>query len=890
MEAIDRSKLSPMMQHYLSEKDQYPGCILFYRLGDFYEMFFEDAKTVSRELELTLTGKQCGLEERAPMCGVPFHAADTYITRLVNKGYKVAICEQLEDPKEAKGIVKRGVIRVVTPGTNIDSESLDETKNNYLMCVCSFGDVYGISLCDITTGDFRVTELNTQDEFMNELQKFKPSEIICNDTFAISGIDIEAIRSNLHIPVSILDPTYFEEGKASALLKRQFSKQQLLDSYIFDLSSGVLSAGAILRYVKETQKSECLTILDINVYKDSNFMELDSQTRRNLELTETLRDKEKRGSLLWVLDHTKTAMGARMLRSIIEQPLKDKKSICDRLDAVEELVKHIVDREELREYLNPVYDLERLLTRVSYRTANPRDLVALRNSLSVLPAIKGVLSEFNSELLTEVNTNIDPLSDIYNLLNQAINDDPPVSVHDGGILKSGFNPDVDELRSAQTDGKQWLLDLEAKEREKTGIAKLRVKYNKVFGYYIEVTNSFLNLVPDYFIRKQTLTNAERFYTPELKEMENKILGAEDRLTHLENEIYNQILDTISKEVIRIQKTAKSLGLLDSLISFAVTAEKGRFVRPKINERGKLKIDRGRHPVVEKMLKDTLFVDNDTYLDNKDNRVAIITGPNMAGKSTYMRQVALIVLMAQIGSFVPCESADIGICDRIFTRVGASDDLSSGQSTFMVEMNEVANILKNATKNSLLILDEIGRGTSTFDGLSIAWAVVEYVSNPKIIGAKTLFATHYHELTELEGKLSGVKNYCSAVKENEDGIVFLRKIVKGGADRSYGIEVARLAGLPKDVIDRAEELLGEILQNDLSQITENIEAKGEMAKKSSKKSSGDVSSEIDNQMSFFSTLSDKDILDEIRSLDISSMTPIDALNELDSIQKKVKNRW
>ncbi len=885
METLDREKLTPMMQHYLTTKDEYPGCILFYRLGDFYEMFFDDARTVSRELEITLTGKNCGLEERAPMCGVPFHSADSYINRLVNRGFKVAICEQLEDPKDAKGMVKRGVIRVVTPGTNIDANSLDETRNNYLMSVCSFGDVYGITLCDITTGDFKVTELNDKNEFLNELQKFKPSEIICNETFALSGIDIEHLRNEFRIPVTVLDASYFDEGKATAVLKRQFSKQKLEDSYIFDLSSGVLSSGAILRYVKETQKSDLLTILDITVYKDSAFCELDSQTRRNLELTETLRDKEKRGSLLWVLDHTKTAMGARML-----QPLKNKVEIEKRLDAVSELLQHIVDREELREYLNPVYDLERLLTRVSYRTANPRDLLALRNSLSAIPGIKSILESFDSALIKEVNEGIDSLSDINKLLTDAIDDEAPVSVHDGGIIRLGFNPDVDELRLAQTDGKKWLLDLEAKEKEKTGITKLRVRFNKVFGYYIEVTNSFLDKVPDYYIRKQTLTNAERFYTPELKEMENKILGAEDRLTHLENEIYNQILDEISNQVIRIQKTAKSIALLDSLISMAVTAEKGRFVRPKINERGKIKIIAGRHPVVEKMLKDTLFVDNDTYLDNKDNRMAIITGPNMAGKSTYMRQNALIVLLAQMGRFVPADSADISICDRIFTRVGASDDLASGQSTFMVEMNEVANILKNATKNSLLILDEIGRGTSTFDGLSIAWAVVEYVSNPKIIGAKTLFATHYHELTELEGKLAGVHNFCSAVKENEDGIVFLRKIVKGGADRSYGIEVAKLAGLPKDVIDRAEELLREISENDLSTITENIEAKGEAAKATSKKKDSNTSDELDNQMSFFDTLSDKDILDEIRALDISAMTPIEALNQLDSIQKKVKNRW
>lgn len=886
----DVSVYTPMMQHYLSVKSEYRDCILFYRLGDFYEMFFDDAKVVSKELELTLTGKSCGTEERAPMCGVPFHAADLYINRLVKRGYKVAICEQLEDPKTATGIVKRGVIRVVTPGTNLDNNSLDESMNNYLMSVCVVEDIFGISLCDITTGEFLLTEVHGISGFYDQYNKFRPSEIICNDAFVLSGVDTDIIKNKDNTALSVLSSNYFDDQEADKLISEKFNNEVITNSEIHDFSTGKLSCGAILKYLFETQKNNLINISSIKIIHDSTFMELDSSTRRNLELTETLRDKEKRGSLLWVLDHTKTAMGARYLRSMIEEPLKSKPDIENRLDAVEELLKHVVDREELREYLNPVYDLERLVTRVSYKTANPRDLISLRGSLNSLSPIKAVLSGFDSDLINEINNDIDALDDICNILERSINDEAPVSVHDGKIIKTGFDASVDELRLAQTNGKSWIAALEADEKEKTGIKNLKVRFNKVFGYYIEVTNSNLNQIPERYIRKQTLTNAERFFTPELKEMENKILGAEDRLYTLENSIYNQILDKITDNVQRIQKTAHAIAKIDALISLSVAAEKGNFKRPKINDRGKLTIKKGRHPVVEKMMKDTLFVDNDTELDNRDNRVAIITGPNMAGKSTYMRQVALITLMAQIGSFVPAESADVGIVDRIFTRVGASDDLSSGQSTFMVEMNEVANILKNATRNSLLILDEIGRGTSTFDGLSIAWAVVEYVSDPKIIGAKTLFATHYHELTELEGKLAGVHNYCSAVKENADGIIFLRKIIRGGADRSYGIEVAKIAGLPKEVIERAEDLLQEILKNDLSTVTQSIEAVGDVMKASEKKKADLINNEDSNQLSFFGALSDNDIIDEIRNMELSAMTPIEAMNKLDSIQKKVKNRW
>jgi len=883
---VNINDVTPMMQHYIKMKAEYKDAILFYRLGDFYEMFFEDAKIVSRELELTLTGKNCGLPERAPMCGVPFHAADSYINRLVNKGYKVAICEQLEDPKDAKGIVKRGVIRVVTPGTNIDAASLDETKNNYLMSVVFVSDRFGIAISDVSTGDFYVTEESSLRSFLNEMNKYKPTEIICNEAFQISGIDMDELRDHRHISVSVLDNYYFEEDLAKRLLTKHFKVSSLKSLDLEDEALGTVAAGATFQYLKETQKSDLNTITHIEVYRDSNYMMIDSSSRRNLELTETLRDKEKRGSLLWVLDHTRTAMGARRLRSDIEQPLRNKEDIEARLDAVEDLLTSVADREEIREYLGTVYDLERLMTRISYKTANPRDLVAFRNSIQVLPGIKQVLENFSSAKIRGINNQLDPLSDLYQLVESAIAEEPPISVHDGGILREGYRADVDELRSMRTNGKTWLANLEETEREKTGIKNLRIRYNKVFGYFIEVTNSYKELVPDRYIRKQTLTNAERFYTDELKEMEDKILGSEDRLTHLENQIYFEILSEISSQVERIQKTAKALSQLDVLISLAITAEKNHYCRPRINENGTLKIEKGRHPVVEKMIPAGTFIDNDTILDNKDNRMAIITGPNMAGKSTYMRQTALIVLMAQIGSFVPAKSANISIVDRIFTRVGASDDLASGQSTFMVEMNEVANILMNATKDSLLILDEIGRGTSTFDGLSIAWAVVEYVSNPKLIGAKTLFATHYHELTELEGKLPGVHNYCSAVKEGNDGIVFLRKIVTGGADRSYGIEVAKLAGLPEAVIDRATELQEQLANNDLSQIAESIAVSSQ--KKDKKKKEED---DLDfQQLSFFATETDDDIIQEIRDLDLSNMTPLDALNQLNRIQNKVKNRW
>ena len=878
-------ELTPMMQHYMDTKKEYPDCILFYRLGDFYEMFFEDAKIVSKELEITLTGKSCGLEERAPMCGVPFHSVDGYLNRLVAKGYKVAICEQVEDPKTAKGMVKREVVRIVTPGTNIDMASLDETKNNYIMCVVYMGDKYGISISDVTTGDFFVTEVDSERKLLDEMNRFSPSEIVCNEAFYMSGVDIDDMKERLSIAVSALDSWYFGDELAKETLLSHFHVHTLLAIGLEDYDCGVISSGALLKYLYETQKNSLSNILEIHPYSIGKYMMIDSSSRRNLEVVETLREKQKRGSLLWVLDKTKTAMGARYLRSCVEQPLIDKPEILKRQDFIEALNNQAITREELREYLNPIYDLERLITRITYQTANPRDMIAFKNSLQMLPPIHTLIQDVEGDMAKEILEDFDCLEDLYELLDKSISEEPPISVRDGDILKDGFHEEVDRLRTAKTEGKSWLAELEEKEREKTGIKNLRIKYNKVFGYYLEVTNSFKNLVPDYYVRKQTLTNAERYITPELKELEDTILGAEDRLVSLEYELFRQIRDQISDNVSRIQKTAKAIARLDAFVSLAVVAEQNNYCRPKINENGIIDIKNGRHPVVEKMIKNDLFIDNDTYLDNQNNRIAIITGPNMAGKSTYMRQSALIVLMAQIGSFVPAASANIGIVDRIFTRVGASDDLASGQSTFMVEMNEVANILRNATSNSLLILDEIGRGTSTFDGLSIAWSVVEHISNPKLLGAKTLFATHYHELTELEGKLNNVHNYCVAVKEKGDDIVFLRKIVNGGADKSYGIQVAKLAGLPDSVIDRAKDILNELLANDISEIAKSITVETGTKKKKQHLDEVDLT-----QMSLFDTVKDDDIIEELRNVDIGNLTPLEALNKLYELQNKVKNRW
>ncbi len=884
---VNVADLSPMMQHYLQVKEEYPGCIIFYRLGDFYEMFFDDAKVVSKELELTLTGRACGLEERAPMCGVPFHAADTYLNRLVQKGYKVAICEQVEDPSTAKGMVKREVVRIATPGTNIDMQALDETKNNYIMCIVYSVEKYGISIADVTTGDFFVTEVDSERKLIDEINKFFPSEIICNEAFYMSGVDVNDMKDRLRIAVTSLDSWYFGDDLAKETLLSHFKIHTLEGLGLQDYDSGVLASGALLKYLYETQKNSLSNILSIHPYSIGKYMIIDSSSRRNLELVETLREKQKRGSLLWVLDKTKTAMGARLLRSYVEQPLIEKTEILKRQEFISVLNKQEITREELREYLNPIYDLERLITRITYQTANPRDLIAFRNSLEMLPAIAMLLGDLSCDLVDEIRDEFDDLRDLYDLLCESILEEPPISTRDGDIIKEGFHEEVDKLRAAKTEGKTWLAELEAKEKEKTGIKNLRIKYNKVFGYYLEVTNSFKDMVPDYFIRKQTLTNAERYITPELKELEDTILGSEDRLTSLEYELFKAVRDHLAENVARIQRTAKAIAKIDVFASLALVASRNNYCKPKINESGILDIKNGRHPVVEKMITNDMFIDNDTYLNNGSNRIAIITGPNMAGKSTYMRQTALIVLMAQIGSFVPASSANIGIVDRIFTRVGASDDLASGQSTFMVEMNEVANILRNATSNSLLILDEIGRGTSTFDGLSIAWAVVEHISNTKLIGAKTLFATHYHELTELEGKLNGVNNYCIAVKEKGDDIVFLRKIIKGGADKSYGIQVAKLAGLPDTVIERAKEIVNELIANDITEVVRNISVDNS-SKKNNKKVHLD---EVDlTQMSLFDTISDDDIIDELRNVDIGNLTPLEALNKLYELQNKVKNRW
>lgn len=880
-------EVTPMMQHYLKTKEEYKDCILFYRLGDFYEMFFDDAKVVSKELELTLTGKSCGLEERAPMCGIPYHAAEIYINRLVSKGFKVAICEQVEDPKLAKGIVKREVIRVVTPGTNIDMQSLDETKNNFIMCIVYLTDKYGVSTCDVTTGDYYVTEVDSERKLIDELNRFSPSEVICNESFYMSGVDIEDMKNRLGITVSSLDAWYFGDELAKETLLQHFQVKQLQGLGLEDYDCGVIAAGSLLKYLYETQKNSLAHILEIHPYSIGKYMIIDSSSRRNLELVETLREKQKRGSLLWVLDKTKTAMGARLLRSYVEQPLIEKAQIIKRQDFITNINKQMITREEMREYLNPIYDLERLITRITYQTANPRDLIAFRNSLGMLPPIHTLLNDLEGEMAEEIREDFDCLEDIYALVDSAIMEEPPISVRDGDIIRDGYSEQVDTLRKAKTEGKTWLADLEAKEKEKTGIKNLRIKYNKVFGYYLEVTNSFKDLVPDYYTRKQTLTNAERYITPELKEMEDMILGSEDKLVSLEYDLFREVREHISANVARIQKTAKAIAKLDAFVSLAVVAEQNNYCRPKINENGVIDIKNGRHPVVEKMITNDLFIDNDTYLDNNNDRISIITGPNMAGKSTYMRQTALIVLMAQIGSYVPASSANIGIVDRIFTRVGASDDLASGQSTFMVEMNEVANILRNATSNSLLILDEIGRGTSTFDGLSIAWAVVEHISNPKLLGAKTLFATHYHELTELEGKLNNVHNYCIAVKEKGDDIVFLRKIVKGGADKSYGIQVAKLAGVPDTVIERAKEIVNELLDNDITSIAKSITVDTSARKRREKEHLDEVDL---SQMSLFDTVSDDDIIDELRNVDIGNLTPLDALNKLYELQNKVKNRW
>ena len=892
LKEVDIDKLSPMMKIYVETKQQYKDCILFYRLGDFYEMFFDDALLVSKELEITLTGKECGLEERAPMCGVPHHAVEMYLNKLVSKGYKVAIGEQVEDPKQAKGLVKREVVRIVTPGTNMNVTALDESKNNYLMSIVYIGNGFGVATADISTGDFYMTEVDSLRTLLDEINKFTPSEIICNESLFVSGIDVDDIKERMGISVFPQEPYYFDDDMCRRILKEHFKVASMEALGVADYPVGIVAAGALMQYFYETQKTSLAQLTKITPYTTGKFMIIDTFTRRNLELVETLREKQKRGSLLWILDKTKTAMGARLLRNYIEQPLLSKEEIEKRQKAIKELNSSLIDRDELREYLNPIYDLERLIGRIAYKSAGPRDLIAFKNSLMMLPHIKNILGQFEGELLREINEEMDGLSDIATVIENAIVEEPPIAIREGGIIKEGYNEEVDKLREAKTKGKEWIADLESFERDRTGVKTLKIKYNKVFGYCIEITNTYKDSfeIPEDYTRKQTLTNAERYITPKLKELEDMILGAEDRLASLEYNLFAELRDNIAADVVRIQNTAKAVAKIDVFTSLAYVAEKNNYVCPKINEKGVINIKNGRHPVVEKMIPNDMFVANDTYLDNSSNRVSIITGPNMAGKSTYMRQTALIVLMAQIGSFVPAESANIGICDRIFTRVGASDDLASGQSTFMVEMTEVANILRNATSSSLLILDEIGRGTSTFDGLSIAWAVVEHICNTKLLGAKTLFATHYHELTELEGTLPGVNNYCIAVKEQGDDIVFLRKIIKGGADKSYGIQVAKLAGVPDSVINRAKELVLELMDADISKKAKEIAMYSGNTAASAKKKPVKLD-EVDlAQMSLFDTVTDDDILDELKELDLGNLTPIDALNTLYKLQGKLKNRY
>ena len=882
---IGVAKLSPMMEQYVATKEKYKDCILFYRLGDFYEMFFDDAILASTELEITLTGKDCGMEERAPMCGIPFHAADTYINQLVKKGYKVAIGEQVEDPKLAKGLVKREVIRIVTPGTNLSSESLEESKNNYLMCISYVGKNYGISVTDLSTGVFKTCQIQQAEKVVDEINKFQPSEVLYQ-----AGVEqveeIHAVCERLQVSHTEAPDYYFNLETDEETLKRQFHINSIEGLGLKDSPACVASCGALMQYLHETQMSSLSHINHIETYSVDSFMILDSATRRNLELTETLRDKQKRGSLLWVLDKTKTAMGARKLREFVEQPLLYKDAIEKRLDAIEAINKELIVREELREYLNTIYDLERLLTRIALKTANPRDLLAFKTSIQYLPDIYNLLRELPCERINEIYEDYDSLEDLYDLLEQAIVEEPPVSIKEGGIFKQGYRDEIDELRLAKTECKTWLADLESKEREKTGIKGLKIKYNKVFDYYFEVTNSFKSLVPDYFIRKQTLVNAERFTTDELNTLSGKILGAEDKLYALEYDCYVELREKLAAALVRVQKMAGYIAELDALCSLAYVADKNNYVRPSLNTVGVIDIKGGRHPVVEKMLANDSFVENDTYLNNAESRISIITGPNMAGKSTYMRQTALITLMAQIGSFVPAESANIGLCDRIFTRVGASDDLASGQSTFMIEMNEVANILRNATKDSLLILDEIGRGTSTFDGLSIAWAVVEYIADPNILGAKTLFATHYHELTELEGKLSSVNNFCIAVQEEGDDIVFLRKIIKGGADRSYGIQVARLAGVPEPVLKRAREICNELIDSDITTKVKDIDIKPALSEHPKKK---ETRSSDYEQLSLFSSPVEMTIANELKTMDLNNMTPIKAMLYLQELQERLKQQ-
>ena len=866
-------QLSPMMQHYMEKKEEYKDCILFYRLGDFYEMFFDDAITASRELEITLTGRACGLEERAPMCGVPFHAADMYIAKLISKGYKVAICEQLEDPNTAKGIVKRDVIRVVTPGTVIESNLLDEKKNNFIMSVVKKGLFFGIAVCDVSTGDFlatQITEENNFEKLLDEIARFMPAEIVANKMMYESEKEIARIKDRINVCISNVEEESFSEE--TDFLERMYTFKNETGSGLKDNLFAVAAINGLTSYLNATQKIKLDHINTIELYKTTKYMALDVNARRNLELTDRMRDKSKKGTLLWVLDKTATSMGGRMLRRWINDPLVDVKEINERLEAVKELKENMILRGDILETLNRVYDIERLAGRISYGNANARDLISLKSSLSKLPELKAELSQTNSPMLKKLYAELDELKDITELIEKSIVDEPPITIKEGGIIKTGYNEEIDECKRAAIEGKSWLVNIEAKEKELTGIKNLKVGYTKVFGYYIEVTKSFLKQVPtDRYIRKQTLTGAERFITEELKSIEDKVLGAEERIVTLEYDEFVKIRTKISSQIERIQKSSTVVAITDVLNDFANIAEDYEYCMPKVDQEDEILIKDGRHPVIERMIDNGSFVENDTYLNRRDDRLSVITGPNMAGKSTYMRQVALITLMAQIGSFVPASSAKIGVVDKIFTRVGASDDLSMGQSTFMVEMSEVANILKNATKNSLVILDEIGRGTSTYDGLAIAWAVAEYIADTNNIGCKTLFATHYHELTSLEEKLEGVKNYQIAVKEKGEDVIFLRKIIPGGTDESYGIHVAKLAGAPKKMLTRANEIL--------KTLEKKVRIKEQKEEKEMKK-------QVSGQLDMYNYKL-ADIASELDKINVNELTPIDALNTIVRIKEKLK---
>ena len=904
-------KLTPMMRQYFEIKENYKDCILFFRLGDFYEMFFEDAETAARELELVLTGRDCGLEKRAPMCGIPFHASNSYIGRLVAKGYKVAICEQVEDPKFAKGIVKRDVIKVITPGTYTDSSFVEETKNNYIMTI--YADLErnrcSLAITDISTGDFLATEGELEKGvILDEISKFNPKEIILLDS-----LDQELIKDiTLTTPalISRKPIEYFEEN-FEEVLNNQFGEKSNSLSLMVKKSSN-----ALVKYILDTQKISLTNINDIEVYSLVDFMTIDLSSRRNLELTENLREKSKKGSLLWVLDKTETSMGSRMLRRWIEEPLVNKEKITLRLNAVEELFNDLSLNDSLKEALHDIYDIERILGKISNKNANAKDLIALKTSIGKIPNVKGIIENCTSSLLK--NYNLDDLRDIYELLEKSIKEDPSLTLKDGDLIKDGFNSEIDELRLAKTNGKDWISSLENREREFTGIKSLKVGFNKVFGYYIEISKANYSSIPEgRYIRKQTLANAERFITPELKEIEEKLLGASEKLCSLEYDIFLDIRNEVENHIDRLKTTAKIIAELDCISNLAFVALENDFIKPEINEDGETKIENGRHPVVEKVIPKGEFIPNDTIINKDDNQLLIITGPNMAGKSTYMRQVAIITLMCQIGSFVPASKANISVVDKIFTRIGASDDLAGGKSTFMVEMWEVSNILKNATENSLVLLDEVGRGTSTYDGLSIAWSVIEYICKNKNLRCKTLFATHYHELTKLEGEIHGVRNYSVAVKEVDNNIIFLRKIIEGGADQSYGIEVAKLAGIPDEVINRAKEILEKLemesSKDNLDLALKEVNASKEEMKEASIKASYEVketlveedkieikeeviskSSEAkthkeDDQIQLdFSAIGKDNLIKELSEVDILSLNPMEAMNRLYALVKEAKN--